>query len=47
MISDLNNINNIINNDKLDLLVISYGECASNCFVNILEQNKFKCNTLI
>ena len=47
MICDLNNINDIIKNENLDVLVISYGGSCSNTLVSYLEKNNFKCYTKI
>ena len=43
MICNLKNINNIIKNEKLNLLVVSYGGSCSNTLVNKLEKNNYKC----
>ena len=45
MICDLNDINNIIKNEGLDLLVVSYGGSASNALTTSLEKNNYKIRT--
>lgn len=47
MIYDLNNVNDIIINEGLNLLVVSYGGSCSNTLVNVLETNNYKCKTNI
>ena len=47
MICNLNNVNEIIKNEGLEVLVISYGGSCSNTFVDYLEKNNFKCRTEI
>jgi hypothetical protein len=42
---NLNNINNVVKQEKMDICVICYGGCASNTLVNILEKNGYKCKT--
>ena len=45
MMQDLNNINDIIRDEGLTLLVVSYGGCCSNTLCDILEKNDYKCRT--
>ena len=47
MICNLDNVNNIIHNEGLNLLVVSYGGSCSNTLVNVLEKNNYICNTPI
>ena len=47
MICDLNNIEEIIENEGLDLIVVSYGGSCSNQLVYTLELNNYKCKTKI
>ena len=47
MICDLTKINDIIKNECLDVLVISYGGCCSGVLVDHLEKNNFKCKSPI
>lgn len=47
MIEDLDNINKIIQKEKLELCVICYGGCCSNHVVKILQQQKYNCITPI
>ena len=47
MICDLTNINDIIKEQGLNLLVVSYGGCCSNTLVQNLEKNNYKCITQI
>lgn len=47
MICNLNLVNEIIKSECLDVLVISYGGCCSNTFVDYLEKNNFKCRSEI
>lgn len=44
-ILDLNNIQNIIKNEKLEVCVISYGGSGSNILVDTLEKNNYICRT--
>lgn len=45
MICNLDNINNIIDIEGIDLLVISYGGCATNTLIDALEKNNYKIRT--
>ena len=47
MICDLNteNIKNIIHNEKIDVLIVSYGGCCSNTLVTELQNNGYVCST--
>lgn len=45
MICDLNNINEIIENEGLNLLVVSYGGSATNTLIDNLEKNNYKIRT--
>ena len=45
MICDLNNIKNIIQNEGLNLLVVSYGGSCSNTLTSALTTNNYKCIT--
>lgn len=45
MIQDLSNINKIINDEGLDICVVSYGGSGSNELVDILEKNGYKCRS--
>lgn len=47
MIHNLNNINSIVAEEKLDILVVSCGGSGSNNLVDILEQNGYKCRSPI
>ena len=47
MICNFENINEIIKNEMLDLLVVSYGGCCSNILADTLEKNNYKCKTKI
>ena len=42
-----NEINNIIKQQGLNLLVVSYGGSMSNTLVNVLEKNNYTCKTKI
>jgi hypothetical protein len=44
MICNLNNVKNIIKDEGLELLVVSYGGCCSNTLVDVLSKNNYKCN---
>ena len=45
MICNLNNIKDIIKNEGLDLLVVSYGGSCSNRLVEVLKKNNYNCKT--
>ena len=45
MICDLDDINNIIKEEGLNLLVVSYGGCVSNKLTDYLEENNYKIRT--
>jgi hypothetical protein len=45
MICNLSNANEIIHNEKLDLLVVSYGGSCSNILVDTLEKTGYKCRS--
>lgn len=50
MIHDLNNINNIkniIQEEGLNLLIVSYGGSCSNTLTDILEKNNYNCRSKI
>jgi hypothetical protein len=47
MICELNNIEEIIENEGLDLIVVSYGGSCSNQLVHTLKLNNYKCETKI
>lgn len=47
MICCLDNINDIIKKENLNLLVISYGGCASNSLTTALEKNNYNIKTKI
>lgn len=44
MICDLRYANSLINNQGLDILVVSYGGSCSNLLVDTLEKNGYRCN---
>ena len=45
MIQNLTHINRLINNDQMDICVVSYGGSCSNLLADTLEKNNFKCKT--
>ena len=45
MICNLDDINNIIKIEGIDLMVISYGGCATNTLIDALEKNNYKIRT--
>lgn len=45
MICNLDNVNDIIKKENIDLLVVSYGGCASNALVHNLEKNNYNIRT--
>ena len=45
MICNLDDINNIIKIEGIDLMVISYGGCATNTLIDALEKNIYKIRT--
>lgn len=45
MICNLDTINDVIIKEKINLLVISYGGCASNTLTNVLEKNNYTIKT--
>lgn len=45
MICDLVNINDIISQEGLNLMVVSYGGCVSNTLINVLEKNNYNIRT--
>jgi hypothetical protein len=46
-LNDIDNIKNIIHEEGLNLLVVSYGGSCSTTLVNMLEKNNYKCRTPI
>lgn len=47
MIENLTNINKIVEDEKLDICIVSYGGSGTNELSNILEKNGYKCRTNI
>lgn len=47
MIQDLTNINKIIEDENLEVCIVSYGGSGTNELANILEKNGYKCRTNI
>ena len=45
MICNLDDINNIIKIEGIDLMVISYGGCATNTLIDALEKNNYNIRT--
>jgi len=45
MIFNLDDANNIIKSEGLDLMVVSYGGCATNTLIDALEKNNYKIRT--
>lgn len=46
-LNNINNINNIIQEEGLNLLIVSYGGSCSNTLSDILEKNNYKCRSKI
>ena len=47
MICNLNNINNIIKNEGLNLIVVSYGGSCSNTLIDTIKKNNYNIRTRI
>ena len=45
LVQDLSNIKKIVNEEGLDVLVVSYGGSCSNTLVNTLQKNGYKCRS--